>query len=310
MATSFFIWPLSLERRRDDDVDTSLLKSFVTLARRLNFTEAARDLHLTQPSLSRQIALIEKEVGTQLIDRSKQHLSLTYAGTIYLEGACAILTRYSKTLEEISNLATGKSGHLSIAGFVYGLGNHVIQSFREKYPLIRLKIHPGTVPGNIDELLHKGADLCFGVYFPQLAHSDVAFQNLGKMELCVALEEDHRLADYETIKVSELESEVIVSRFVDSELNLCLEGLFVSHGFTPNFETRHASNMLEMFTDLRGAVSLWPSGYPLYGAQEIPITVVGIKEEDFGCDYGVWYREDSHNPALPLFLEELMLGRT
>jgi DNA-binding transcriptional LysR family regulator len=298
---------LSLEGRRDDDVDTSLLKSFVALARRLNFTEAARDLHLTQPSLSRQIALIEKEVGTQLIDRGKQHLSLTYAGTIYLEGACAILTRYSKTLEDISNLTTGKSGHLSIAGFIYGSGNHVIQSFREKYPLVRLKIHPGTVPGNIDKLLHEDADLCFGVYFPQLTRSGIVFQKLKRMKLCVALEKDHRLAGRETIGVLELESEVIVSRFVDSELNLCFEELFVSHGFTPNFETRHASNMLEMFTDLRGAVSLWPSGYPLYGAQEMSITMVRIEEGDIGCDYGVWYRENSPNPALPFFLKELTL---
>jgi hypothetical protein len=81
--------------------------------------------------------------------------------------------------------------------------------------------------------------------------------------------------------------------------------MFASHGISANFEMRYASNMSEIFTDMRGSLLLWVSSFPLPGIPPADIRIIEIEDESFTCEYGLWYREDSNNPLLPLFLNEL-----
>jgi DNA-binding transcriptional LysR family regulator len=91
-------------------MDISYLESYVVFARHLNFTSAARELNLTQPTLSKQIIAIERDVGAQLVNRNKQQLTLTHAGRVFLENASAINARYKRTLEEVSAVIGGGGG--------------------------------------------------------------------------------------------------------------------------------------------------------------------------------------------------------
>jgi DNA-binding transcriptional LysR family regulator len=287
-------------------MDIWLLVSYVTLARRLSFTEAARELCITQPTLSKQIAAIEKEVGARLIDRGKQSLALTHAGTVYLEGASAVLARYNRTLAEISALTKDGGRFLSITGFIYAPLQAALKRFREEYPSIRLKIKATSIPGELDMFLNKEIDACFGVYFPQLVRPDIRFHPLGYLPFCVVVGEGHRLAGREKIHIAELENESFITRLEDSpDLNLGLVEMLTAHGFSPHSEMRCSSSLFELLIDLQGAVLPWVSGQPLPGIEGTRITMIEIEEDDFKCEYGVWYHENSSNPALPLLLEEL-----
>jgi LysR family transcriptional regulator, cys regulon transcriptional activator len=114
----------------------------------LNMTTAARHLHASQPGVSRQIALLEEELGFQLFERQGRSLvRTTEAGEDIIARASSILREMQNIRRTSSELANADGGTLSIATTHtqarYVLPT-VIQAFRCKYPKVRLHIHQGT----------------------------------------------------------------------------------------------------------------------------------------------------------------------
>ena len=83
-------------------IETRLLYYFLTVAREHNITNAAKTLHITQPTLSRQMALLEDVVGAKLFIRDSRPLSLTDEGVLLRRRAEEILELLEKTQVEIS----------------------------------------------------------------------------------------------------------------------------------------------------------------------------------------------------------------
>ena len=81
------------------------LECFVCVAEQLSFSRAARRLHLSQPPLSRHVQSLEKKLGVRLLERSTRIVSLTVAGTLYLEDARQILTRLDGAAEAVCRAA-------------------------------------------------------------------------------------------------------------------------------------------------------------------------------------------------------------
>ena len=77
------------------------LESFLILAQRLNFTQAADDLFISQPALSRMISSLEQEVGLQLFYRSSRSVSLTPAGRAFAQQCPRILDSYRAGMEKV-----------------------------------------------------------------------------------------------------------------------------------------------------------------------------------------------------------------
>lgn len=75
-----------------------VLKYFITVAECLNFSKASEFLHISQPTLSRQIALFEEEMGMPLFNRTKPNIQLTLAGEVCLEKSRYILNQYENML--------------------------------------------------------------------------------------------------------------------------------------------------------------------------------------------------------------------
>jgi DNA-binding transcriptional LysR family regulator len=288
-------------------MDISLLTAFETFARHLSFTEAAKALCMTQPTLSKQIASIEREVGVQLIDRSKQQLALTHAGAIFLEGASATLARYNKTLDDVM-ASTKSGGSLALTGFIYPPVQAALQTFKVKHPSVRLKIDAKSIPGRIDRILEKDVDACFGLYFQQLSHPGIIFHSLLRMPLWVIVDEKHRLAGRGRVSISDLQGESFIARYEDPEdLNFGFAMLLEAHGLTPNLEMRYPSSFIELLGDLHNCTLLWPQGLYLPGSQGARIAILEVEDphETFCGEYGIWCRENVPNPTLTLFIEEL-----
>ena len=76
-------------------MEIRVLRYFLTVAKEQSFTKAAEVLHITQPTLSRQLAGLEKELGVTLFDRSGHHITLTDEGLL-LKKACAGNRRYGR----------------------------------------------------------------------------------------------------------------------------------------------------------------------------------------------------------------------
>ena len=89
-------------------MDITILREFTTLARILNYSKAAEALFIAQPTLSKHISLLEKEVGVKLFLRSTQKVELTQAGRIMLESGEKILLEFNSMKRNLEKCTEGK----------------------------------------------------------------------------------------------------------------------------------------------------------------------------------------------------------
>src|ERR1700679_556039 len=102
-----------------EGLDLTKLRAFVTLAEYLHFGRAADALHLTQPGLSRQIQMLERQLGVRLLERDHRNVALTDAGRQLLEDAGPLLTAVQATRQRVARAARGS--RRLIVGFRAGV---------------------------------------------------------------------------------------------------------------------------------------------------------------------------------------------
>src|SRR5215470_1325213 len=95
-------------------IDIRQLRYFVAVAETLHFGRAAERLHVTQPPLSRQIALLEKELGVRLIERHSRRARLTHAGERFLADGRAALVAFDRACRNARLAQAGELGEISI----------------------------------------------------------------------------------------------------------------------------------------------------------------------------------------------------
>lgn len=135
-------------------IETRLLHYFLTVAREQSITSAAKVLHITQPTLSRQMAMLEEEVGAKLFVKSGRPLTLTAEGILLKRRAEEILELMKKTEDEISLREEQIEGTVSIGCGELScvkLLSDMLEGFREKYPRVMFDVFTA----NADEIKHR-----------------------------------------------------------------------------------------------------------------------------------------------------------
>lgn len=139
-------------------MELRVLRYFVTIAREENITKAAELLHITQPTLSRQIAQMEEELGVKLFEREKKGLVLTSEGLLLRRRAEEILELVQKTEHDLVNQDQLLEGVVSIGsgdlGSVEVLAK-LIDSFHKKYPAVSFDLYTGSAD-NIKDRMDRG----------------------------------------------------------------------------------------------------------------------------------------------------------
>jgi DNA-binding transcriptional LysR family regulator len=143
-------------------MDTQHLHAFVAIAEQGSFSAAAEKLHLTQPAISKRIALLEDQLGTRLFDRVGRQVILTQAGKILLNKAQLILSEVTATRRAIADLRGEIQGQLSIATS-HHVGLHylppVLREFSSLYSQVKLDLHFLDSEQAYDEILQGRYDL-------------------------------------------------------------------------------------------------------------------------------------------------------
>ncbi|MFD0673209.1 LysR family transcriptional regulator [Cohnella sp. GCM10027633] len=126
-------------------MDLRQLRYFLAVAEEGQVTSAAKRLNMEQPPLSRQMKLLEQELGVTLFDRSGKRLTLTHAGELLRVRAEQLLGQLHETVREVQELDEGIHGVLSIGSVVscISLLPKPIQRFRQRYPNLTFKISEG-----------------------------------------------------------------------------------------------------------------------------------------------------------------------
>lgn len=139
-------------------MDTRLLHYFTVLTRVGNITQAATELHTTQPTLSRQLKDLEDEVGAQLFIRGKRAITLTDAGVLFEQRAQTILNVVDQTKRDIHSQATGLAGTIRIGCVESKLSAHVadwIAAFQETHPNVYFSLY-GADGNSIRRQMDRG----------------------------------------------------------------------------------------------------------------------------------------------------------
>lgn len=135
-------------------IETRLLHYFLTVARERNITNAARALHITQPTLSRQMALLEEEIGARLFIRGSRPLTLTDEGLLLRRRAEEILELLEKTEAEVSAREEQVEGTVSIGcGELASvkLLTDLMESFSRRHPQVSFDVYTE----NADQIRHR-----------------------------------------------------------------------------------------------------------------------------------------------------------
>lgn len=125
------------------NIETSALAEFVSVARRLSFVNAARDLNLHPSVLSRRIRALEQRLGVRLLSRNTRRVTLTEPGTAFFAHATDILTRLEDAQAAISHYASEPNGTLRLAlPNVFGQLQiaPLLPDFMARYPALRLEL--------------------------------------------------------------------------------------------------------------------------------------------------------------------------
>lgn len=212
------------------------LRYFVAVAEELHFSRAAARLHIAQPPLSQQIKHLETELHAQLFRRTKRHVELTEAGKCFLEEARKTLAQADHAARVARQTAKGEGGQVQI-GFIdsalYGFLPRLLRAFRARNPQIEVVLRELTSGQQVEAL--KSSEIQLGVLRPTPGGPQVAFHEIGRERLLVAMPLGHRLMAFDVVPVRELEHEgwVHFSRLLAPGLHDLMIGMCRKAGFTP-----------------------------------------------------------------------------
>lgn len=139
-------------------MDLRVLNYFLAVAREENFTRAAQMLHVTQPTLSRQIAQLEEELGVELFTRSNHNIILTEDGMILKHRAQEMLALAEKTRQDLMHRAEDLTGKISIGSGEFQSTRflaQIITSFSQQHPHVQYEIYSGNAE-NIHDYIERG----------------------------------------------------------------------------------------------------------------------------------------------------------
>lgn len=187
-------------------MEIRVLRYFLAVAREGNITGAANALHLSQPTLSRQIKDLEEELGQQLLIRKSHRVALTPEGMLFRKRAEEIVAMVDKTEAEFNSMKDTVSGDIYIGGGETQALRRIadiIKNLRESYPDIRCHLYSGNAQ-DVTERLDKGL-LDFGILIQPADISKYDYLNLPDKDTWgVIMRKDSPLAEKEYIEKSDL----------------------------------------------------------------------------------------------------------
>lgn len=198
-------------------MELRVLRYFLTVAEEGNITSAARALHITQPTLSRQIRELEEQLGQRLLVRKSHSVSLTEEGLLLRKRAEEILELVEKTEREVSRPDEHISGDVLIgAGETVGVHflTRAAHTLQQRFPDVRFQIISGDGT-EVCELLDKGL-IDFGLLFDHMDRSRYNALTLPHRDVWgILMRRDSPLARRSTVRPEDLfDQPLLVSRQV------------------------------------------------------------------------------------------------
>jgi LysR family hca operon transcriptional activator len=283
------------------------LRYFVAVAEAGSVTvAAARELHTSQPSLSRQIRDLEDEIGAQLLTRRARGIELTPAGRAFLDHARSVLSQVQAATEAARRAAHPSKPCFSI-GFLTGHEltwmPEALRILRDELPNIDVMISSQYSPLLADALSQGKIDAAF--LRRERGAPDLAFRLLIKEPLTVILPSNHRLAVRKSIAPRDLVGETFVTVSRTAPVLRAIIDNYLKRSrvnITPAHEADHVTMGLSLIASTRGVGLL-----PAYAKNFLPASLTSrpLKGDVPTVELLLGYKKSNASPILKLLLSRL-----
>lgn len=212
------------------------IELFCDVAAHRSFSRAA-DVHgVTQSAASQRIMTLERELGVQLIDRSKRPLQLTPSGETFHHGCRQILDNYARLRRQLLNPSRdGVTGNVRVAA-IYSAGidllNQAAQSFEAGHPGCKVELQYHQPVGVYDRVRADQVDM--GIISYPDRWREVASRPLREETMVVVCRPDHPLADRTQVRPEDLADQPLVSFESSLPIHRRIMAYLRSHGITPH----------------------------------------------------------------------------
>jgi len=232
-------------------MDIQQIRNFLTLCDTLNFRKAAEQINIVQPALSKQVQLLESEVGALLFNRSRRTVALTDAGIFFKKEAQRILQDLDKTIVRAKQVHNGEAGEIRVTHSSSAM-NTVVPTFlvkvKQKWPLLKTIAQETSNLQQIEMLLTRETDMGVApnIVLPPEASSKILYTE----NFVLILPATHPLTTRKLNDLSVLKNETFIlpqqatgAGYVETILQICH-----SNGFHPKVahESPHSIGVLRL----------------------------------------------------------------
>lgn len=280
------------------------LRYFLALAEHLHFAKAALSVNVTQPSLSRQIAALEEELGCSLVVRNSRSVTLTAAGRELQRNALQLVRGLDAAIRKTQAVSRGERGELSIAFtsmIAWTAFPNLVKRYSARFPDVTLNLAE-KLPTDLIRSVETGeSDACLA--FKSDVEYPLAYEPLYSERLCIAISSDNPLARQSELRLQQLRQEpfILTPRGIAPVINDTVMNICRMAGFDP---------IVRMHTHLQGTiVNLVAEGL---GVSIVPeamsrSTSSGVMfhpiPESPELELGIVWNTQNPNPCLDAFLE-------
>jgi LysR family transcriptional regulator, transcription activator of glutamate synthase operon len=286
-------------------VNLEELRWFVALAETEHVTDAAAELAVSQPTLSRALARFEREAGAPLFDRVNRRLRLNAYGQIMLEHARRSIAEMRSAKERIAALRDPDTGRVRLA-FLHSLANWYVpeqlRRFRESAPTMDFDLFQGPAHEITQRVLDGQSDIA--ITAPRPEAPTFVWRRLYVDQLCLAVPRGHRLATRARVRLAAAAGEPFVALGEQAGLRQLTDQLLAEDGVRPDivFEATEIPSVEGLVAAGFGvAVVPIPRDGGKSKTVHVPLSNAGAKRE-VGL---AWDRERSLPPPAERFADFL-----
>ncbi|MCB0933905.1 MAG: LysR family transcriptional regulator [Mycobacterium sp.] len=215
------------------------LEYFMAVATEMNFSRAAQQIHVVQSALSVAVSKLEKELGVELFDRSRQKIRITPAGETFREHARRVIQTAQLAKNSISDYRGELTGTIEF-GSLISFGEldlpKILGEFHRNHPLVRIRLRQKQAQTGLSSYLSAIADGALDLALvsqPDHCPPRITMHKLCQEPILFVCRPDHPLAQHDQLDISELAEEDLISWPTEFGLRRLIDNMFAEAGITP-----------------------------------------------------------------------------
>ncbi len=283
-------------------MDTYQLTAFIAVAETSSFSLAAERLHLTQPAISKRIAVLEQTIGNSLFDRIGKRVNLTEAGQILLPRAQKILREIEDIRTALRNLTESVTGRFTLASS-HHIGLHrlppVLKEYSGLYPRVSIDISFLDSEQAYQQVSHGEIELAVVTLAPTEVDKIVS-RTIWNDQLCIMTSTDHALTQKPNVSLTDLLDYPAILPAANTFTRQLVETIFKDHQI--RLEVEMSTNYLETIKMMVSVGMAW-SILPLTMLDDT-LTVLPIENLNLSRKLGyIHHRDHTLSNAARAFIE-------